>query len=63
MSENTKVIFTVGISINGCYEEHEFTLDELGYDPKLDTDLEKYLDEQWIEWKNDRVDGGWALRG
>ncbi len=61
MDGDTKVIFSVGLGLNGCHEEHDFTLDELGYDPKVDIDLEFFLDEQWREWRNDRLDGSWRL--
>lgn len=61
INKNTKVTFTVGIGINGCHEEHEFTLGELGYDPETDTDLEKFLEKEWVEWRNDRLDGTWIL--
>lgn len=63
MSGGTKVIFTVGLGINGCHEEHEFTLDELGYDPKFDKDLDKFLEREYVEWRNDRLDGNWRLEG
>lgn len=63
MDGDTKVIFSVGLGLNGCYEEHEFTLDELGYDPVLDKDLDKFLEREYVEWRNDRLDGSFRLEG
>ncbi|SHG82386.1 DUF7167 family protein [Virgibacillus chiguensis] len=61
MTGDKKVIFTVGLGFSGCHEEHEFTLEELGYDPNIDIDLDKFLEDQWREWRNDRLDGTWRL--
>lgn len=59
MNGNTKVVFSVGLGMG--HEEHEFTLGELGYDPEIHIDIEKFLEEEWREWKNDRVDGNFRL--
>lgn len=61
MNGDVKVVFTLRISLSGCQLEDEFTLDELGYDPKFDTDLDEFLEKEWIEWRNDRLDGFWRV--
>lgn len=62
MDKNTKVQFTLSIGYAGANHEDEFTLDELGYDPKTDTDLEKFLEQEYIEWRGNFLDGGWRLK-
>lgn len=44
MDKDTKVYFTFGIGYHGATHEDEFTLEGLGYDPKHDKDIEKFLD-------------------
>lgn len=63
MNGDTKVKFTLSIGYHGANQKDEFTLDELGYDPEFDKDLEKFLEEQWREWKNNYIDGSWILEG
>lgn len=60
MTGSTKVTFTLNIGYQS-EQKDEFTLDELGYDPEFDADLEKFLEEQWCEWKSNYIDGYWAL--
>ncbi|WP_339165397.1 hypothetical protein [Siminovitchia sp. FSL W7-1587] len=58
-----KVKFTLRIGLVGCVQEDEFTLDELGYDPKYHADLEDFLDAEWSEWAYNYTDGGWRMEG
>lgn len=58
-----KVKFTLRIGLAGCFQKDEFTLEELGYDPAYDLDLEKFLEEQWREWSGNYIDGGFYLGG
>lgn len=61
MDKNTKVYFTLSIGYRGANQSDEFTLDELGYDPKHDTDIDKFLEEQYLEWRMNFLDGGWSF--
>ncbi|PFK62352.1 hypothetical protein COJ09_06875 [Bacillus thuringiensis] len=61
MDSNKKVRFTLSIGYAGAKHDETFTLDELGYDPKVDKDVEKFLEEQWREWSNNYIDGSWSF--
>lgn len=62
MDKDTKIYFTFGVGYGrGASHEDEFTLDELGYDPKRDKDIEKFLDQEWVEWRSNFIDGGWSF--
>ncbi|MCC2453313.1 DUF7167 family protein [Bacillus cereus] len=61
MDPNTKVYFTLGIGYHGANHKDEFTLDQLGYDPKIDKDLEAFLEQEWKEWSANYIDGGWSF--
>lgn len=58
---NTKVKFTFSIGYAGAEHMDVFSLNELGYSPEQDTDLERFLEEQWREWKNNYIDGTWVI--
>ncbi|MDD9148139.1 hypothetical protein OYT88_06205 [Sporolactobacillus sp. CQH2019] len=64
MNPQTKVTFNLNIGLYGCDQKETFTLDELGYDPEIDTntDIDKLLEEKWQEWSNEYIDGGWEIR-
>lgn len=61
MDGNTKVVFTLSIGYQGAYHKETFTLDELGYDSSVDTDLEKFLEESWKDWSTNYIDGGFRI--
>jgi hypothetical protein len=61
MNINKKVYFTLSIGYSGANHEDEFTLEELGYDPKVDKDLEAFLEKEWKEWSANFIDGGWSF--
>lgn len=61
MNKNTKVYFTLHIGYSGADRKEEFTLEELGYDPEHDTDLDEFLEEQYLEWRMNYLDGGWSI--
>jgi hypothetical protein len=58
---NTKVHFTLSIGYSTAIREDTLTLNDLGYDPKVDTDIDKFLEEQWIEWKSNYIDGSYYI--
>ncbi|MFN6588794.1 hypothetical protein ACK3XG_06165 [Bacillus sp. TD10] len=57
MDPNTKVRFTLGIGYVGATHDETFTL----YDPKVEKDVEQFLEEQWREWSNNYIDGAWSF--
>ncbi|EOW9527463.1 DUF7167 family protein [Bacillus cytotoxicus] len=61
MDLNTKVYFTLGIGYHGANHKDEFTLEQLGYDPKIYKDLEAFLEQEWKEWSANFIDGGWSF--
>lgn len=61
MNEQTKVKFTLGIGYAGAEHEAEFTLEELGYDPEVDTDIDKFLADAWAEWHWEHVESTWKI--
>ena len=61
MDKDTKVYFTFGIGYHGANYEDEFTLEDLGYNPEIDKDVDVFLNQEWIEWRNEYIDGGWSF--
>jgi hypothetical protein len=61
VDEKTKVVFTLSIGYHGADHKETFTLDELGYDKEIDTNLEEFLDECWTDWSNNHIDGGFHI--
>lgn len=61
MDPKTKVTFTLSIGFPGARREETFSLKDLGYSPQTDTDIDKFLEDQWNEWKDEFVDGGWEI--
>ncbi|WP_432702651.1 DUF7167 family protein [Lysinibacillus sphaericus] len=61
MDVNKKVHFSLGIGYAGAEWEDEFTLEELGYNPEHDKDLEAFLEQEWKEWAANYIDGGWSF--
>ncbi|OBZ15861.1 hypothetical protein A8L34_27840 [Bacillus sp. FJAT-27264] len=61
MDPKTKVYFSLNIGFAGEGHEDEFTLEELGYNPENDTDMDKFLEEAYIEWRFNYLDGGWRF--
>lgn len=62
MDKNTKVVFTLSIGFAGAEHREELTLESLGYEPDVDKDLDKFLEETWNEWSNNYIDGGWWIK-
>ncbi|AUJ23145.1 DUF7167 family protein [Virgibacillus dokdonensis] len=62
MNGNTKVSFTLRIGLANCLQEDIFTLEELGYDPNIDIDLDKFLEDQWREWSMNYIDGSFRIK-
>ena len=60
MDKDTKVYFSIGIGYGESHKD-EFTLEELGYVSTRHTDLEKFLEQEWIEWRANYLDGGWSF--
>jgi hypothetical protein len=58
MNPQTKVRFSLSIGLVGSDQDETLTLEELGYDPEVDTDIDKFLENQWQEWSNEYIDGG-----
>ncbi|MDD9147845.1 hypothetical protein OYT88_04685 [Sporolactobacillus sp. CQH2019] len=63
MNPQTKVTFKLTIGFPGAVQTDTFSLHDLGYDPETDTDIDKFLEDQWNEWKDEFVDGGWNIEG
>lgn len=62
MDPNTEVRFTLSIGYAGAKHDETFTLNELGYNPETDKDVEAFLEEEWKEWSANYIDGGWSLK-
>ncbi|MEH7186499.1 DUF7167 family protein [Bacillus toyonensis] len=62
MDPNTEVYFTLSIGYAGAKHDETFTLNELGYNPETDKDVEAFLEEEWKEWSANYIDGGWSLK-
>ena len=60
MDKTTKVYFTF---MTGYADKHEdeFTLEELGFDPAKDSGLEEFLEQEYLEWRSNFIDGGWSF--
>lgn len=61
MNSNTKVTFTLSIGYVTASHEEVFTLEELGYDPKVDTDINTFLEKAWQDWIWEFIDGSWKI--
>ncbi|MEH6978336.1 MULTISPECIES: DUF7167 family protein [Bacillus] len=61
MDPNTKVRFTLSIGYVGAKHDETFTLNELGYYPETDKDVEDFLEQKWKEWSANYIDGGWSF--
>mgnify|MGYP000967486787 CR=1 FL=1 len=62
MNLNTTVTFSLSINLNGCRQSESFTLEELGFDSEYDTNVEKFLQEAYEDWRSNYLDGGWSLK-
>jgi hypothetical protein len=60
-----KVTFRLSIGLVGCYREETYTLKDLGIvegeDFETEEELEKLLEEQWVEWRDNIVEGWFLL--
>jgi hypothetical protein len=62
VDKNTKVKFTLSIGYPTATQEDTFYLiDDLGYDPDVDIDIDEFLENAWQEWKNEYIDGSWDI--
>jgi len=61
MNKKTKVYFTLSIGYSGATQSDEFTLEELGFNPETDTNLEEFLEQEYKEWRSNFLDGGWSF--
>ena len=56
-----KVTFSVSIGLVGCKRTETFDIDDLGYvkgeDYDTEEELMELLEEFWIDWRNEKVDG------
>lgn len=62
MDPKTKVYFSLSIGYPGADHNDEFTLEELGYDPEKHTDIEAFLETEYIDWRGNFLDGGWRFK-
>ena len=46
MDPNAKVRFTLSTGYAGAKHDETFTLNELGYDPETDKEVEEFLEDQ-----------------
>ena len=60
MDLNKKVYFTLSIGFPEASYEDVFTLEELGFNPDKE-DIETFLEREWIEWKNNYIEGYWSF--
>lgn len=56
---NEVVTFTLNIGYVGGEQEEEFTLEELGYNPEIHTDIDVFLESEWRMWSAQQIDGGY----
>ncbi len=58
--------FTLGIGYAGAGHEEGMTVDDMGYTDEEWNELseeqrESELQENWTDWSNNYIDGGWEI--
>jgi len=61
MNIKQKVHFSLSIGYRGADWKDDFTLEELGYNPERDKDLNAFLEQEWKEWAANYIEGGWSF--
>jgi hypothetical protein len=61
VNEQTNVTFSISMNLQGCKRQDTHSLEELGWDGEQGEDLQKFLQECYLDWREEQIDGGFHI--